>query len=151
MQFPAYKKKGKVVVDDLFSEDTFVEEELVKGSSTVYTAQPSSPAPSVQPEVLSSHLQQATTRKPKKRLALSPSVRLERLNGLLSFTERRIGRVPELATPLVRRRSWLNMLDLVASEEQMQRIVDLFPAYKNGAGEFPIGFAEAFASRFILP
>ena len=151
MQFPAYKRKGKVIVDDLFSEDTFVEEELVKGSSTVYTAKPSSPAPSLQPETLSSQLQQATIRKPKKRLALSPSVRLERLNGLLSFTERRIGRVPELATPLVRRRSWLNMLDLVASEEQMQRIVDLFPAYKNGAGEFPIGFAEAFASRFILP
>ena len=151
MQFPAYKRKGKVIVDDLFSEDTFVEEDLVKGSSALYTAKPSSPAPSVQPEALSSQLQQATTRKPRKRLALSPSVRLERLNGLLSFTERRIGRVPELATPLIRRRSWLNMLDLVANEEQMQRVVDLFPAYKNGAGEFPIGFAEAFASRFILP
>jgi len=151
MQFPAYKRKGKVIVDDLFSKDTFVEEELVKGSSALYTAKPSSPAPSVQPEALSSQLQQATTRKPKKRLALSPSVRLERLNGLLSFTERQIGRVPELATLLVRRRSWLNMLDLVANEEQMQRVVDLFPAYKNGAGEFPIGFAEAFTSRFILP
>jgi len=43
-------------------------------------------------------------------LALSPSVRLERLNGLLSFTENRIGRVPELATPLVRRCSRLNSL-----------------------------------------
>lgn len=41
------------------------------------------------------------------------------------------------------------MLDLAATEEQVQRIVDLFPAYKNGAGEFPNGFSEAFASKLF--
>lgn len=77
-------------------------------------------------------------------------MRLERLNKLLSFVERRIGRKPAVETPLVRKRSWLTMLDLAANEEEMKRVVELFPKYKESESEFPDCFAEAFVREFLL-
>lgn len=90
----------------------------------------------------------------RKRRVLSPAVRLERFDNLLSFIGPRIGRNPTMQKPLVRKRSWLGLLDLAANKDEMQRIIDLFPKYKDGQGEFPETFADDFtrwlSHRFLL-
>src|SRR5260221_231227 len=80
----------------------------------------------------------------RKRHGLPPAVRLERFDNLLSFMGPRIGRNPIMQKPLMRKRSWLRLLDLAANKDGMQRIIDLFPKYKDGQGEFPETFADDF-------
>jgi hypothetical protein len=134
------KKKGKTTIDDLFSEDAFADDELIKDSSPVFSAK----ASSAQEQPSSSLPSEEKVGKRRKRRALPPAVRLERFNNLLSFMEPRIGRNPSAPLPLVRKRSWLTLLDLAANNEQMQKIVDLFPTYRNGKGAFPESFSDDF-------
>jgi hypothetical protein len=149
------KKKRNFAGDDLFSENSLVEEEeLFKDSPTTFTAKATlsfatQTQLSSEQSPSSSQTHEKTTAKAKKRHSLPPAMRLERLNKLLSFVERRIGRRPAVETPLVRKRSWLTMLDFAANEEEMKRIVELFPKHKESDWEFPDCFAEAFVREFL--
>ena len=127
------------------------EEELFKDSPTTFTARttPSFATQSSEPSPSSSQTEE-TTAKAKKRHSLPPAMRIERLNKLLSFVEQRIGRRPAVEIPLVRKRSWLTMLDLAANEEEMKRIVELFPKHRESEWEFPDSFAEAFVREFFV-
>ena len=88
--------------------------------------------------------------KGRKRRVLPHAVKLERFNNLLSFMDPRIGKRLTIQRPLMRRRSWLTLLDVTADKDQMQKVVDLFP---NARGEFPESYALAFTRRFsaLLP
>lgn len=143
------KKMKRIVDDDLFSENSLVEEELFKDSHSTSFANvpPSQLQPTFEQSSSQSHEKIA---KAKKRHKLPPAVRLERFNNLLSFIERRIGRRPEVETPLVRKRSWLTMMNLAANEDDLKRIVDIFPKYKESKAEFPDGFAVAFVRKLFV-
>lgn len=111
------KKADSTLIHDLFTEDAFV--------------QKSSPP--------------ATAKASPVQHVLPSAVRLEQFNKLLSFMEPRVGRKPTLHTPLVRKRSWLTLLELVADKPQMQRLVDLFHAN----AEYPETFADAFTRSSV--
>jgi len=145
--FPVQRKKGKAAIaDDLFSDDSLLEDELIKDLSPVFSAK--APSEQVQDSTVPSTPLPKT--EGRKRPVLPPAVRLERFDTLLRFMGPRIGRNPTMQKPLVKKRSWLVLLDLAANKDEIQKIIDLFPKYKDGKGEFPKNFADDF-SRWSPP
>ncbi|CAA7268664.1 unnamed protein product [Cyclocybe aegerita] len=144
------KKKGKTIIDDLFEDDAFSPDALSAASTTTTsTTSPTSTAS------LTSNTPAGTTQKSTafKRLKLPPTERARRFSAELAFVEPRIGRSPTVKTPHIRKRVWFGLLDLAQSEEELRRVVGLWPAYVAGRerererGVYPEGLAGDFVRR----
>jgi len=140
------KKKSNVVIEDLFGDDAFLEGDLIKDETT--TA-----AKSLDPKKKAVSL---TTRVQKKiplaiRRKLSPEELTKRFEATVKHMEPRIGRNPSVAHPLVRKRTFLTLLDIARSEEHVRKILDLIPRYREARGDLHPSFAVAFTRKSISP
>lgn len=138
------KKKSKVEIEDLFAEDAHVEE-LVKPS--VPSATPIASTSTLNTTSLPS---ETPTHQPKKK-RLSPEKRLERFNKLSEFVAPRLGRRPHVAAPLVRNSAWVNLVGLAANEEQLSKVVDMLPGWKESGRQFDETFSELFVRESLIP
>lgn len=138
------KKKSKVEIEDLFAEDAHVEE-LVKPS--VPSATPIASTSTLNTTSLPS---ETPTHQPKKK-RLSPEKRLERFNKLSEFVAPRLGRRPDVAAPLVRNSAWVNLVGLAANEEQLSKVVDMLPGWKESGRQFDEAFSELFVRESLIP
>lgn len=138
------KKKSKAVIEDLFGDDAFLEQDLIKDESA--------PTPKAVKKVPSTA---ATSTFKKISIAeqgrLSPEKLAERFEATVKYMEPRIGRKPSVAHPLVRKRAFLTLLDLARSEEHVRKIMELVPRFREARGDLHPDFAVDFTRKSHLP
>ncbi|EPQ58572.1 hypothetical protein GLOTRDRAFT_137249 [Gloeophyllum trabeum ATCC 11539] len=136
---PVYKKKQKVLIDDLFAED---DADASKDGDLFSSS--SSPASSPAPAPTSPRAS-TSTRKRK----LSPEERLQRFNNLRQWVSDRIGKHPPAGKfpEQVRNSAWVHLLGLATTPEQVREVVALFPRWVEGGRVFSPRIAEAFIRR----
>ncbi|TFK46003.1 hypothetical protein OE88DRAFT_1739811 [Heliocybe sulcata] len=142
---PVYKKKKKVVVDDLFPEEA---EDSSSGDLFDFDAPASNSSTSA--SVLKASTDTAAqTSATKARKKLSPEERLKRFDELLAYVSDHIGRRPPAGkTPeQVRNSAWLHLFGLATTPDQIQQIVALFPRWVEGKRTFSPLISEAFIRR----
>jgi len=140
------KKKSNAVTEDLFGDDVFVEEDLIKDTS----------APAAKPQVGMKKLasEPSTRTTPKVSVAeqkrLSPEKLSERFEAAVKYMEPRIGRRPTVTHPVVRKRAFLTLLDLARSEEHLRKIMELIPRFQEARGELHSDFAVDFTRKSLV-
>ncbi|KAF8960433.1 hypothetical protein BDZ97DRAFT_1665763 [Flammula alnicola] len=139
------KKKGKADIEDLFTDDAFVEEDLIKDVAAKTAVEPPQPASSASAKEGETAAKKSA--KAKKTKKLDPAVRRERFEKHIQFIEPRVGRKPTVKDARIRKRMFVTLLDLAASEDELRKIVALIPRYKEVGGELIDSFAEAFVRR----
>jgi hypothetical protein len=140
------KKKSNVIIEDLFGDDSFLEGDLIKDETT-----PASKSPDPK-KIAASKSSTPTTPTRKKipvveRRKLSPEKLTERFETTVKHMEPLIGRNPAVIHPLVRKRTFLTLLDIARSEEHVRKILDLIPRYREARGDVHPSFAVDFTRR----
>ncbi|KDQ22154.1 hypothetical protein PLEOSDRAFT_1098246 [Pleurotus ostreatus PC15] len=119
----AQKKKAKVEIDDLFAD----------------------PESQVAPSA-GSNATPRTHGRLKKR-GLTSAARVERFNQLVGFVSPRLGQKPEVKTPRVRKSAWTHLVGLASTQEQLEKVVELLPKWKDMDCEFGDKFGDLLARR----
>lgn len=122
-------------MEDLFEEfdgndDLISSEPRAKASTSTSTAASTS--------TLASQNAKTSGRK------LTPAQRLERMERIIAFIQPRLGRKPTVNTPPARNSAWIQLFDLATSEEQLKRVVDLLPGWKDSGREVTDQISEHF-------
>ncbi|KAF5383060.1 hypothetical protein D9615_004823 [Tricholomella constricta] len=133
------KKKATVEIEDLFSEE--VAEDLIKAEPTPQTKS------SGVVKASGSTSKPAETVKVSKRRRLSDKSRVARFNQICEFITPRLGRKPVVKMPMVRRSAWVQLVQLATTEEQLTKITDMFPGWKESGNQFDAAFSEFFVRR----
>ena len=144
------KKKNKAVIENLFDDEAYSEQDLIKDESTP-TAKPqvavkkvaSKPSTSATPTVKKISI--AEQRK------LSPEKLAERFEATVNYMEPRMGRKPSVVHPLVRKRAFFTLLDFARSEEHMRKIMELIPRFREARGDLHPDFAVDFTRKSPSP
>jgi len=121
------KKKAAAEIDDLFDDMEIVDE--------------------ITAETPASSQAQASTSAGRTKTTLSVEDRKAKFDALLDFVKPRIGRKPQTNLPTVRNSAWLTLLQLAASEAELQAIVEIAPQWKERGRKFTPQFSEAFVRR----
>ncbi|RDB17449.1 hypothetical protein Hypma_001597 [Hypsizygus marmoreus] len=140
------KRKGKVVIEDLFGE-SFEEEPVkptpsLKGKAAGVTQASRIPAASTSTGATVTAQAQA----PKRR-KLSPEARLAKFNQIRDFVTPRLGRKPAIKVPQVKKSAWIHLLQLAETGEQLTQVADMFPGWKESGHQFDPEFSELFVRR----
>jgi len=136
----AYKKKSEVIIDDLFASPDV--ETLINPAPVpeiVSRATPSSdPRFSLPPslDASTSDRTKTTDIRSRKKKKLSPKARLLRFNQLYAFVAPRLGRKPAVKMPQVKKSAWIHLIGLATKEEQLDKVADMFPGWKDSGHEF---------------
>ncbi|KAF4564008.1 hypothetical protein EYR36_003257 [Pleurotus pulmonarius] len=117
------KKKAKVEIDDLFAE---VDSQVAPSASSNGTTQ--------------------THGRLKKR-GLTSAARVEHFNQLVGFVSPRLGKKPEVKTPRVRKSVWTHLVGLASTQDQLEKVVELLPKWKDMGCEFGDKFGDLIARR----
>lgn len=80
---------------------------------------------------------------------LSPEARLERFNQIVEFVTPRLGRKPAVKTPGIRKSAWVHLVGLATTEEQLEKVADMFPGWKDLGNEFDPRFSELFVRKYL--
>ncbi|KAI0077608.1 hypothetical protein K474DRAFT_1661542 [Panus rudis PR-1116 ss-1] len=79
---------------------------------------------------------------------LSPEERSRRFNRLLKYVGDRIGQKPAVRDALqVRKTEWQHLFGLATTKEQLERVAELFPKWRDSRREFTPRICEAFVRR----
>ncbi|KZT28668.1 hypothetical protein NEOLEDRAFT_1239224 [Neolentinus lepideus HHB14362 ss-1] len=142
---PVYKKKQKVVIDDLFPDDEGNSSK--SGDLFDFDASTSTPSTSASPLKASTSAQALTRTTQHKKL--SPEERLKRFDELLAYVSDHVGKNPPAGKfpEQIRNSAWVHLFGLAKTPEQIQRIVELFPRWVEGDRTFSSRIAEAFIRR----
>lgn len=144
------KKQSKAVIEDLFDDDAYSEQDLIKDESTL-----AAKARVAVKKVASKPLTPATPTVKKISVAeqrkLSPEKLSERFEATVKYLEPRIGRKPSVAHPLVRKRAFFTLLDFARSEEHVRKIMELIPRFREARGDLHPGFAVDFTRKSLSP
>ena len=144
------KKKSKVIIEDLFAEATsedLIKSDVGKRSSGSVKTTPLS-APVASPSTTLAIETQDQRVHPTKRKKLSPDVRLERFNRIAEFVAPRLGRKPAVKKPEVRNSAWVHLVGLSTTEEQLEKVANMFPGWKESGHQFDPQFSELFVRKF---
>lgn len=137
------KKKSKVVIEDLFGDDGFLEQDLIEYE----------PAPAAKVELKKVASTPATPTVEKfsitKQEGLSPEKLARRFKATVKYMEPRIVRKPSVARLLVRKRAFLTLLDLARSEEHIRKIMELIPRFRDARGDIHPDFAVDFTRKSL--
>lgn len=147
-----HKKKAGVVIDDLFADA--VEEDLITptNAKAAVVGQPSrGPTASTSATPAPGPSAQTAAKQVSKKQKLVPEERLSQFNRNLEFLAPRIGRRPALKLPLVRKSTWVQLIQLATTEEQMVKVVDLLPGWKEAGKQFDAKFSDPFVREFYIP
>ncbi|KAF8233095.1 hypothetical protein L208DRAFT_908450 [Tricholoma matsutake] len=137
----AQKKKSKVVIQDLFADGAAVEE-LIKPEVGKRSSVPVASSSTVLAAETQDQLGHST-----KREKLSPEVRVERFNQIVDFVTPHLGRKPAVNIPKVRKSAWVHLVGLATTEEQLEKVANMFPGWKDSGHEFDPQFSELFVRR----
>lgn len=85
-----------------------------------------------------------------KREKLSPEVRVERFNQIVDFVTPHLGRKPAVNIPKVRKSAWVHLVGLATTEEQLEKVANMFPGWKDSGHEFDPQFSELFVRKYAL-
>ncbi|KDR66615.1 hypothetical protein GALMADRAFT_130827 [Galerina marginata CBS 339.88] len=143
-----HKKKSKAAAyDDLFSDDTLVEEDLIKDASKESTVNPqtgeSEPASAPSTSASTTEVSGSSSKKAK----LTAAARKERFESQIKYIEPRLGRSPAVKNPRIKRRALFTLTQLASSEDELRRVAELLPKYREAQREVMPYFAEAFVRR----
>jgi hypothetical protein len=123
------KKRGAAAeVEDMFEEFEIVDESIKTKAGTT----PDAPAASTS----------AQASEGKRRL--TPQERQAQFSEVMAFVKPRLGRKPEITGNYARDASWLRLLQLATTKEQLQEVVELTPQWKESGRKFNSSFATAF-------
>lgn len=142
------KKKSKVVIEDLFADDV-AEEELIKpdvgkrGSAAVKTTSPVASSSTILAAEKQDQQGHSTQRK-----KLSSEARLEQFNQIVDFVTPRLGRKPAVKMPEVRKSAWVHLVGLSTTEEQLEKVANMFPGWKESGHQFDPQFSELFVRKY---
>ncbi|KAF4582407.1 hypothetical protein EYR38_002527 [Pleurotus pulmonarius] len=120
---PTQKKKAKVEIDDLFAE---IESPVAQSAS-------SNTAPKTHGRL--------------KKRGLTSAARVEHFNQLVGFVSPRLGKKPEVKTPRVRKSAWAHLVGLASTQDQLEKVVELLPKWKDMGCEFGDKFGDLIARR----
>jgi hypothetical protein len=82
------------------------------------------------------------------RRRLDPAERITRFNELFEFVSSRIGLKPTAKTPeQVRNSAWGHLFDLATTRAQLERVVELFPRWRDSRRTFNDQTVENFISE----
>lgn len=123
----AFKKKGKAVIEDPF--DDFEPLDDLIGQSA-----------------LSDDVSTSEPTKPSERKKLTPEERLERFDNLFKETVKHLGRKPSVKVPM-RLSNWVNLIGLATTEQQLEKISELFPGWKDRGQELKAQTSELFIRK----
>lgn len=143
----ALKKKGRVVNNDLLEEDAFVEEDLIKVEHLPMPESTTATSESVQ---LSEAAALNTAPVKTHKVKLDSAARQQQFDEQYKYVELRIGRSPSIQKQRVRKRHFLTLLDLAQSKEDVRRVVDLVPRYREAGGELMDSFSEELARKWLV-
>jgi len=132
----AQKRKSKVVVDDLFGEESQEDGDL-------FSEQPGSQSSKTPLSTATAEAGQDTVRTSK----LSPEARLAQFTKTLDFVKPRIGRHPTEKFPLVRKGTWPYLVQLASSQEQLEQVLEQVPEWNESAGVLDTSFSETLTRR----
>ncbi|KAL0961331.1 hypothetical protein HGRIS_006288 [Hohenbuehelia grisea] len=136
----AGKKKESLVIEDLFANF----EDNAETSTPAESSAGAKPALISEPGTSTS--QPARVSRGKHR-GLAPDVRLARFNDLYEFVVPRIGKNPAVKVPQVKKSAWVHMVNLATTEEQLTKVVNMFPKWREMGWEFDETYAEVVTSR----
>ncbi|KAJ7597270.1 hypothetical protein C8J56DRAFT_851366 [Mycena floridula] len=122
------KKQSRVVIENLWDDDGQVQQPV---DNTL---------------VLKNTPVEASSALPVKRKGLTPEARLRRFQNLYAFAIPRLGRRPEIKLPM-KYTTWNLLISMANNEEQLEKIVDLFPKYKDGGKQLTPQASELFVRR----
>ncbi|KAJ2922693.1 hypothetical protein H1R20_g14397, partial [Candolleomyces eurysporus] len=135
------KKQQNVDFDNLFDDMEIVDKSLPKQTGAPAKAKGKAQA-GAKPAPTSSGRTRKTTK-------LSVDERTAKFDSIAEFVKTRTARNLQETRPAVRDSAWLQMLQLATSEEELKRVVELMPAWKEGSGGrvFTSTYSEAFVRR----
>ncbi|KAJ3573816.1 hypothetical protein NP233_g2199 [Leucocoprinus birnbaumii] len=88
-------------------------------------------------------------RKKIKRTSLTPKHKQRRFDEHISFMQPRLSRPPKLHSPLIRKNTWIRLLALCQTEEQLKQVIDMMPSWKDAGCNFDATFSRAFIRRCL--
>ncbi|KAL1741619.1 hypothetical protein HDZ31DRAFT_9790, partial [Schizophyllum fasciatum] len=142
---PALKKKGKgktAVFEDEFSfADADAGESLFADAGAESAMEGAADEASAAPAEDKRNEHVANTTK------LSSDAREQRFDELYGFVQPRIGRRPIRSKEQVRRSAWNHLIQLATAPAQLERVVDLLPAWKDSGREITPTISELFIRR----
>ncbi|KAJ8506904.1 hypothetical protein ONZ45_g10645 [Pleurotus djamor] len=125
---PALKKRAQVPeIEDLFDSGETPHQNHASGENTTVTSS-------------------RATGRIKKR-GLTKEARLDKFNQLFAFVSPRLGRKPEVVEPKVRKSSWVHLVQLATTQDQLETVVELFPKWKDMGSGFGETFGDLLARR----
>lgn len=131
-----HAKKAATVelTDDLFGEDGTDSGDLFGSTPSQKTRKVLGPTPVEQQSTVSS------------RRGLDPAERTVRFNEIFGFVSSRIGLKPVAKTPeQVRNSTWGHLFELASTRAQLERVVELFPRWRDSRR----GFNEQTVKNFV--
>lgn len=133
MTSPVMKKKRGAAADveDMFDEFEIVDESIKTKPEVTSEAPASSTS--------------AQASEGKRKLTLEE--RQVQFSQIMDFVKPRLGRKPEITGTYARNASWLRLLQLATTKEQLQEIVELMPRWKESGRKFDSTFSAAFVRR----
>jgi hypothetical protein len=142
------KKRSRVEIEDLFAEEIH-DPETTKAESLSSMAAPVASTSTLNATTSASIAAMTPTNLPKKK-KLSPEVRLERFDNISKFVIPRLGRRPAVTAPLVRKSAWVHLVGLATNEEQLSKVVDMLPGWKESGHKFDATFSELFVRESLI-
>ena len=150
-----HKKTPKAVdIEDLFGDEISSEPDLFSESDVDKTiTQNVVTTEAKDTSTLTEPVQGSSSTTTTKRHVSGPSDALKRsemLNKHMNFMKPRLGSSPSMKHPRIRSRTWLTMIQLAKTGEDMTKVMDLIPKLHEGGGALPSLFAEQFVREWYI-
>ncbi|KAF9447557.1 hypothetical protein P691DRAFT_706540 [Macrolepiota fuliginosa MF-IS2] len=127
-----------------------VQDAAVKAASSTSTTENTSVPITTEAQDATSSTSDPIKKAKNKRKPLSPEKRTKLLEENILFLEPRLGRRPELKRPKIRKATWARTLGACQTEEELRKVVKLFPSWRDMGNNFEGSFSEIFVRRCIL-
>ena len=85
------------------------------------------------------------------RTKLTAEKRQERFDQLFDFVTQRLGRRPAVKTPQVRQTAWTHLFGLATTANQLEKITELLPRWRDSKRTFDPQHAEQLVRAFFFP
>ncbi len=67
----------------------------------------------------------------------------------MGFVSPRLGKKPEVKTPRVRKSAWTHLVGLASTQDQLEKVVELLPKWKDMGCEFGDKFGDLIARAWF--
>lgn len=85
-----------------------------------------------------------------KQTPLSPKAKTRRFEENISFMVPRLGRKPQVKLLKIRKTTWIRTLGVCQTEEELRKLMELTPSWRDMGNRFDNTFSEAFIRKLSL-